>query len=123
MSDIVLVINASPLIFLGNAGRLELLHTLGASRIIVPAPVFDEVIAGGHADRAARAISDATASRDDHTQGAYHSESVRERAFSAVQIVDHDSCARLLKGRLNHLHRRPSSNCQNTLRAQAPSRP
>ena len=60
MSDIVLVINASPLIFLGNAGRLELLHTLGASRIIVPAPVFDEVIAGGHADRAARGISDAT---------------------------------------------------------------
>ncbi len=60
MSDIVLVINASPLIFLGNAGRLELLRTLGASRIIVPAPVFDEVIAGGHADRAAQSISDAT---------------------------------------------------------------
>jgi hypothetical protein len=39
MPDALLVVNASPLIFLGNAGHLELLHTLGASRIIVPEPV------------------------------------------------------------------------------------
>jgi hypothetical protein len=38
MPDALLVVNASPLIFLGNAGYLELLHTLGASRIIVPEP-------------------------------------------------------------------------------------
>ena len=55
-----LVVNASPLIFLGNAGYLELLHTRGASRIIVPEPVFDEVMSGGYTDKAARAISDAT---------------------------------------------------------------
>ncbi len=58
MSD-VLVVNASPLIFLGNAGRLDLLHVLGARRVIVPQPVFDEVIYGGHTDKAARALSDA----------------------------------------------------------------
>ena len=46
MADL-LVVNASPLIFLGNAGRLELLRVLGASRIVVPQPVFDEVISGG----------------------------------------------------------------------------
>lgn len=60
MSDAPVVVNASPLIFLGNAGRLELLHTLGAERIIVPGPVFDEVIAGGHTDKAAHALSSAT---------------------------------------------------------------
>ena len=59
MSDALVVVNASPLIFLGNAGHLELLHTLGTERIIVPEPVFDEVIAGGHTDKAARALSDA----------------------------------------------------------------
>ncbi len=58
MSD-VLVVNASPLIFLGNAGRLELLRVLGASHVVVPQPVFDEVIAGGHTDKAARALSEA----------------------------------------------------------------
>ena len=55
----VLVVNASPLIFLGNAGRIDLLRATGASRIIVPAPVVDEVISGGHADAAARAIAEA----------------------------------------------------------------
>ncbi len=59
MPDALVVVNASPLIFLGNAGRLELLHTLGAERVVVPEPVFDEVIAGGHTDKAARALSDA----------------------------------------------------------------
>jgi predicted nucleic acid-binding protein len=60
MPDALLVVNASPLIFLGNAGHLELLHTLGASRIIVPEPVFDEVMSGGYTDNAAKAISDAS---------------------------------------------------------------
>lgn len=46
MPDACVVVDASPLIFLCNANRLELLHTLGASRITVPEPVFDEVIAG-----------------------------------------------------------------------------
>lgn len=55
----VLIVNASPLIFLGNAGRIDLLRATGASRIIVPEPVFDEVISGGHADKAARAVSEA----------------------------------------------------------------
>jgi len=55
----VLVVNASPLIFLGNAGRLDLLRVLGAPRVVVPQPVFDEVIYGGHTDKAARALSDA----------------------------------------------------------------
>jgi predicted nucleic acid-binding protein len=60
MPDALLVVNASPLIFLANAGHIELLHTLGASRIIVPEPVCDEVMSGGYTDKAARAISDAT---------------------------------------------------------------
>ena len=55
----VLVVNASPLIFLGNAGRIDLLRATGAGRIIVPEPVFDEVTSGGHADAAAKAISEA----------------------------------------------------------------
>lgn len=55
-----LVVNASPLIFLGNVDRLDLLHTIGAGRIVVPDPVFDEVISGGHADKAANALARAT---------------------------------------------------------------
>ena len=55
----VLVVNASPLIFLGNAGRIDLLRATGAGRIIVPEPVFDEVTSGGHADAAAKAIAEA----------------------------------------------------------------
>lgn len=56
MSD--LVVNASPLIFLGNSGRLELLRNLG-DRILVPEPVHREVVASGHCDRAAAAVSGA----------------------------------------------------------------
>ena len=55
----VLVVHASPLIFLGNAGRIDLLRATGASRIIVPESVVDEVMSGGHADAAARAIAKA----------------------------------------------------------------
>lgn len=54
-----LVVNASPLIFLGNAGRLDLLRATGASRIIVPREVFDEVTATPHNDEAARAVAEA----------------------------------------------------------------
>ena len=35
MPDALLIVNASPLIFVGNAGHLQLLHTLRASRTIV----------------------------------------------------------------------------------------
>jgi predicted nucleic acid-binding protein len=52
-----LVINASPLIFLGNAGQLNLLRSLGASRLVVPSPVLDEVTARQHADAAARSVA------------------------------------------------------------------
>ena len=55
----VLIVNASPLIFLGNADRLERLHAMGAERFVVPKPVFDEDISGGHTDRAAQAVSQA----------------------------------------------------------------
>jgi predicted nucleic acid-binding protein len=53
-----LVVNASPLIFLGNAGRLDLLRATGASRIIVPQAVFDEVTGTRHSDRAAAALKE-----------------------------------------------------------------
>ena len=55
----LLVVNASPLIFLGNAGRLDLLRVIGASRVMVPQSVFDEVTATRHADRATRAVAEA----------------------------------------------------------------
>jgi len=54
-----LVINASPLIFLGNAGRLELLRACGATRFFVPPSVLDEVTASQHADAAARLVAEA----------------------------------------------------------------
>ena len=38
-----LVVNALPLIFLGNAGHLDLLRAVGAQRVLVPGEVFDEV--------------------------------------------------------------------------------
>lgn len=56
----VLIVNASPLIFLGNAGRIDLLRATPSDRVIVPEPVFDEVISGGYADKAAKAIAEAT---------------------------------------------------------------
>jgi predicted nucleic acid-binding protein len=57
MSD-ALVVNASPLIFLGNAGRIDLLRATGASSVIVPRAVYDEVTATRHDDRAARSVVD-----------------------------------------------------------------
>jgi predicted nucleic acid-binding protein len=54
MSD-ALIVNASPLIFLGNDGRLELLRCVGAGKIIVPEVVFSEVASAVH-DPASRAL-------------------------------------------------------------------
>src|SRR5438309_592135 len=54
-----LVMNASPLIFLGNAGQLDLLRLRGASRFVVPSAVLDEVTRSSQLDRAARSIADA----------------------------------------------------------------
>ncbi|HEV7486956.1 MAG TPA: DUF3368 domain-containing protein [Thermoanaerobaculia bacterium] len=59
MSD-ALIVNASPLIFLGNAGRLDLLRASGALRIIVPQAVVDEVTATQHDDRAASSLNEST---------------------------------------------------------------
>lgn len=59
MSD-RLIVNASPLIFLGNAGRLEILRHLGAGRVVVPEAVRSEVVSSSHADRASAAVADAT---------------------------------------------------------------
>jgi hypothetical protein len=52
-----LVITASPLIFLGNAGQLDLLRAGGATRFVVPSFVLDEVTR--HADQAARSLAEA----------------------------------------------------------------
>jgi predicted nucleic acid-binding protein len=54
-----LVVNASPLIFLGNAGQLDLLRVAGASHVIVPQTVFDEVTATMHNDAAVRSVTEA----------------------------------------------------------------
>jgi hypothetical protein len=45
-----LIVNASPLIFLGNDVRLELLRSVGARRVLVPQVVFDEVAKTGAGD-------------------------------------------------------------------------
>lgn len=54
MADLA-VVNASPLIFLGAANRLELLRSV-APRVCVPEPVLREVMAHGAADPAAVAV-------------------------------------------------------------------
>lgn len=54
------VVNASPLVFLGNAGRLELLREVSGGRVIVPAAVLREVTSSSHCDRASRAVEAAT---------------------------------------------------------------
>ncbi len=51
-----LVVNASPLIFLSNAGQLDLLRAIGAGRVLVPPSVLDEVTAPAPLDRGARAV-------------------------------------------------------------------
>ncbi len=56
MPDVI--VNASPLIFLGNSGYLELLRPLG-ERILVPTAVFREVSSSAHCDRAAEAVRNA----------------------------------------------------------------
>jgi predicted nucleic acid-binding protein len=55
-----LVINASPLIFLGNAGLLDLLRAGGATRFVVPSAVLDEVTKSQHTDASARLVAQAT---------------------------------------------------------------
>jgi len=55
----VLVVNASPLIFLGNADRLDLLRLIGASRVVAPQSVIDEVTTTLHPDRSAHAVTEA----------------------------------------------------------------
>jgi len=57
MPDVI--VNASPLIFLGNAGRLELLRSLG-EHILVPESVHREVTTSEHSDRAASEVRIAT---------------------------------------------------------------
>ncbi|MEO8382791.1 MAG: DUF3368 domain-containing protein [Acidobacteriota bacterium] len=54
-----LVVNTSPLVFLGNVGRLSLLREIGTARVIVPSAVFDEVAMAGHVDLAARSLDEA----------------------------------------------------------------
>lgn len=56
----VVVVDASPLIFLGNIGRLDLLRAAGGSRFVVPQAVFDEVTASTHRDAATRAVESAS---------------------------------------------------------------
>lgn len=53
----VLVVNASPLIFLGNAGQLDLLRVLGSAKVLVPQAVYDEVAGATQLDQAARAVT------------------------------------------------------------------
>jgi predicted nucleic acid-binding protein len=53
------VVNASPLVFLGNAGRMDLLRAIGAVRVIVPHAVLAEVTATQHTDLAARSVAEA----------------------------------------------------------------
>jgi predicted nucleic acid-binding protein len=55
----VAVVNASPLIYLTRAGKLELLR-LAAGEVVVPAAVEREVGQWGHDDPAARALAEAT---------------------------------------------------------------
>lgn len=49
------VINASPLIFLSRSGHLDLLHRF-YPRILVPAPVFQELMARGESDPTVTAV-------------------------------------------------------------------
>ena len=51
-----LVVNASPLIFLGNAGEWGLLRNTGAARIVVPETVYQEIVASPHRDRASATL-------------------------------------------------------------------
>jgi len=54
----VLVLNASPVIFLAKAGRLDLLRLPGTRRVVVPDPVVREVTDAGYDDAPARALAE-----------------------------------------------------------------
>ncbi len=55
----MLIVDASPLIFLGNAGLLNLLQALD-HMVVVAQPAFDEVTKSAHTDQAKSAVSGAT---------------------------------------------------------------
>lgn len=55
-----LVVNASPLIFLGNGDWLELLRSFTDGEVIVPEVVLEEILSGGHHDRAAEAVRESS---------------------------------------------------------------
>ncbi len=54
----MLIVNASPLIFLGNAGLLNVLQAIDHT-VVVAQSAFDEVTKSAHADRAKAAVSGA----------------------------------------------------------------
>jgi predicted nucleic acid-binding protein len=54
----VLIVNASPLVFLGNAGLLPLLQTID-SEVVVAQSAFDEVTKSQHSDSAKIAVQNA----------------------------------------------------------------
>lgn len=56
MSEL-LIVNASPLIFLGKAGRLDLLRSMTDQPVLVPDAVYREVVSDQQLDAAARAIA------------------------------------------------------------------
>ena len=53
------VVDASPLIFLGNAGHLHLLRLVAPGRVVVPETVWKEITESPHADRATRVLPNA----------------------------------------------------------------
>lgn len=55
----IAIVNASPLVFLGNAGHLDLLRVVGSRRLVVPRGVFEEVVSSKHSDHASKAVKEA----------------------------------------------------------------
>jgi predicted nucleic acid-binding protein len=55
----MLIVNASPVIFLGNAGHLNLLQAIDC-KVIIAQSAFNEVTKSAHADRAKASVLEAT---------------------------------------------------------------